>query len=338
MRNRLNVGVIGAGRIGRLHAENIMSRIHEAVVKKVADVCLDGLDYWAHFNGISKITSDYKEVLNDPDIKAVLICSCTDTHADLIIEAARAGKHIFCEKPMALNIKKAREALQAVKDNGVKLQIGFNRRFDHNHRSVRNAVLSGVIGEPHLICISSKDPAPPSLEYCKVSGGLFMDMTIHDFDMARYLSGSEVVEVFAAGAVLIDKEIGELGDVDTAVITLKFESGSLGIVSNSRKSDFGYDQRVEVFGSLGSVADFNELPSTAIISTADGIYSDKPYSFFIERYEHSFVAEIKAFIEAILNDKDPEVSGDDGIKPILIALAADKSYRLNRPVKICEIE
>jgi len=338
MRNRLSIGVIGAGRIGRLHVENIASHIKEAEVKIVADICLDNLDNLSDVYGISNITNDYKEVINMSEVDAVLICSCTDTHADMIIEAARAGKHIFCEKPMALNIERAREALQAVKVSGVKLQIGFNRRFDHNHRSVRSAVLSGIIGEPHLICISSKDPTPPPLEYCMVSGGLFMDMTIHDFDMARYLSGSEVVEVFAAGSVLVDKKIGEIGDIDTAVVTLKFESGALGVISNSRKSDFGYDQRVEVFGSLGCVADYNDLPSTTVISTAAGIYSDKPYSFFIERYDNSFVAEMKAFVEAIIYDKEPEVSGDDGLKPILIALAASKSYRINRPVKVCEIE
>lgn len=338
MGKKIKLGIIGAGRIGKLHAENIVHHIPEAEVKAIADIYADQIKEWAQELGIINVTSDYRDILNDSEIDAVLICSSTDTHADFVIEAAKAGKHIFCEKPVDLSIEKVKAALEAVKDAGVKLQVGFNRRFDHNHKSVRDAVAAGKIGDPHIIEITSRDPAPPPIEYVKVSGGLFLDMTIHDFDMARYLSGSEVEEVYAVGGVLVDPAIGEAGDIDTAVITLKFENGAIGVINNSRKATYGYDQRVEVFGSKGSVMDLNDTPSSTVISTSDGVLSEKPKYFFLERYNESFIIEMKEFIDAVINDKETPVVGEDGLKPVLIAIAAKKSLEENRPVKIKEIE
>jgi len=257
----ITVGVVGAGRIGRIHAENIRG-IPEARLQAVADVAADdALAAWARGLGVGRVARDPREIMDDPSIDAVVICSSTDTHADLVVAAAERGKHVFCEKPIDLSVAKVRRALAAVERAGVKLQVGFNRRFDHNFRRARELVQSGALGEPHLVRITSRDPAPPPLAYVKVSGGLFLDMTIHDFDMARYLTGSEVVEVYAQGAVLVDPAIGEAGDVDTAVVTLVFASGALGMIDNSRKAAYGYDQRVEVFGSKGSAACSNDTPS-----------------------------------------------------------------------------
>ncbi len=338
MRKKLKLGIIGGGRIGKLHAENITHHIPDAEIQTIADIFADQIKDWAKNLGIPRVTADYREILDDPEITAVLICSSTDTHADFVIKAAKAGKHIFCEKPVDLSIEKVKEALKAVKDAGVKLQIGFNRRFDHNHKSVKEAVLAGKVGNPHIIQITSRDPAPPPIEYVKVSGGLFLDMTIHDFDMARFLAGSEVEEVYALGGVLVDPAIGEAGDIDTAIVTLKFENGAIGVINNSRKATYGYDQRVEVFGSNGSAMDLNDTPSSAIISTAAGVVGEKPKYFFLERYNESFIIEMKEFVDAVLNDKDTPVVGDDGLKPVLIALAAKKSLKENRPVKIKEVE
>jgi myo-inositol 2-dehydrogenase/D-chiro-inositol 1-dehydrogenase len=268
----------------------------------------------------------------------VLVCSSTDTHADLVVAAAEKGKHVFCEKPIDLSVPKVRRALAAVERAGVKLQVGFNRRFDHNFRRVRELVQSGALGEPHLVRITSRDPAPPPLAYVKVSGGLFLDMTIHDFDMARYLSGSEVVEVFAKGAVLVDPAIGQAGDVDTAVVTLTFASGALRVIDNSPKAAYGYDQRVEVFGSKGSAACANDTPSSVVLSGADGVLSDKPLHFFLERYRQAFVDEMKAFFAALATGAPTPVGGQDGLAPILIGLAARRSVAERRPVRIAEME
>jgi myo-inositol 2-dehydrogenase/D-chiro-inositol 1-dehydrogenase len=255
----------------------------------------------------------------------------------MIIAAAKAGKHIFCEKPIDFNIEKIMQALNSVEAAGVKLQIGFNRRFDHNFKKVRELVESGKVGDVHIVKITSRDPAPPPIEYLKVSGGIFLDMTIHDFDMARYLSVSEVEEVYAQGAVLIDPAIGQVGDVDTAIITLKFRNGAMGVIDNSRQAVYGYDQRVEVFGSQGNVAVKNDFPDSAKLSTAQGVISAKPQYFFLERYKMSYVEELKAFVDAVANDREPAVTGNDGLQPVLIGVAALKSLAEKRPVKIEEV-
>jgi len=333
----LRIGVIGAGRIGKIHAESIATRTPGAVLAGIADVDLAAAKETAVKFNVSLVTADYHDILNDPAIDAVAICSATNTHAHIVQEAAAAGKHIFCEKPIDHSLEKIDAALAAVEKAGVKLQIGFNRRFDANFRKVREMIAAGKVGEPHILRITSRDPAPPPVEYVKVSGGMFLDMTIHDFDMARYLMGSEVEEVYVAAGVMVDPAIGAAGDVDTAVITLKFANGAIGTIDNSRKAVYGYDQRVEVFGSGGMVSVGNNLPNTHVYSSADGVHSEKPLYFFLERYMDSFVAEMQEFVQAVLQDKTPPVVGVDGRIPVIMGMAAAKSYRENRPVKLSEI-
>jgi myo-inositol 2-dehydrogenase/D-chiro-inositol 1-dehydrogenase len=267
----------------------------------------------------------------------VAVCSSTDTHAKIIAEAARARKHIFCEKPIALDLENIDAALQAVKKSGVKLQIGFNRRFDPNFRKIRSLVAEGKIGTPHIIRITSRDPAPPPISYIKVSGGMFLDMTIHDFDMARYLIGSEVEEVCTAAAVMIDPAIGEAGDVDTAIITLRFTNGAMGTIDNSRKAVYGYDQRVEVFGSNGMILAQNNTSDQDVYFNADGVHSARPLYFFLERYRQSYIAEMTEFVQCIREDTSPPVTGLDGRIPVVIGMAAKKSYLEHRPVRLSEI-
>lgn len=334
----IRVGVIGAGRIGKIHAENLATRIAGVELVAVADTNIAFAKELAGKLNIQDVYPDYHSILNDKTINAVAICSSTDTHARILVEAANAGKHIFCEKPIDHDLAKIDEALMAVKKAGVKCQIGFNRRFDPNFKKVKEMVKEGKIGDMHLLRITSRDPTPPPAEYVKVSGGMFLDMTIHDFDMARYLSGSEVSEVYAAGAVLVDPAIGEAGDIDTAIITLKFENGAIGTIDNSRKAVYGYDQRVEVFGSGGMVAVSNNFPESHVLSNGDGVSSSKPLYFFLERYAESFTEEMRQFIEAIQLGKDTPVTALDGRKPIIIAMAAKRSLIENRPVKLTEIE
>jgi myo-inositol 2-dehydrogenase/D-chiro-inositol 1-dehydrogenase len=334
----IKVGVIGAGRIGKIHAENLVTRIPGVDVSAIADTNKGAADDLATRLRVANVYTDYRKILADLAIEAVIICSSTDTHANIMVEAAEAKKHIFCEKPVDHSLVKIDRALAAVNEAGVKCQIGFNRRFDANFRKVRELVSAGNIGKLHLLRITSRDPAPPPVEYVKVSGGMFLDMTIHDFDMARYLSGSEVVEVYAAGGVMVDARIGEAGDIDTAIITLKFANGAIGTIDNSRQAVYGYDQRVEVFGSGGMAAVANNTLDSLVYSNSDGVSSAKPLYFFLERYMDSFIAEMKEFIEAIQQDKPTPVSGLDGRKPVVIAMAAKKSLDENRPVKIAEIE
>jgi myo-inositol 2-dehydrogenase/D-chiro-inositol 1-dehydrogenase len=248
-----------------------------------------------------------------------------------------AGKQIFCEKPIAHDLADIDQALAAADRAGVKLMIGFNRRFDPNFARVREVVAAGEIGEPHILHIMSRDPAPPPIDYIKVSGGIFLDMTIHDFDMARFLIGSEVEEIYAAGGVMVDPAIGAAGDIDTALITLHFENGVLGSIDNSRQAVYGYDQRVEVFGSKGAVSADNVYPNTAVIGDAGRIHRDLPLNFFMERYTESYVAEIKAFIDCVLGDTAPPVSGLDGRIPVVMGYAAKRSLEEARPVKLSEI-
>jgi myo-inositol 2-dehydrogenase/D-chiro-inositol 1-dehydrogenase len=254
-----------------------------------------------------------------------------------VVKAARAGKHIFCEKPIDHSLEKIDRALDAVEKAGVKLQVGFNRRFDANFERVRRSIATGEIGTPHLLHIVSRDPGPPPISYIRVSGGMFLDMTIHDFDMARFLMQDEVTEVYTSASVRVDPEIGAAGDVDTAVIMLRFAGGAIGTIDNCRQAPYGYDQRVEVLGSLGSVETENRYPNRAVISTAESVRRDLPLNFFMERYSDSFTSELRAFVDAVLQDKPAPVSGIDGRIPVVMALAAKKSYEEGRPVRLAEI-
>lgn len=336
-RHTLNIGVIGTGRIGKLHAEHIATRIPNACLKALTDVNRQSSEVCAAALPSVQVVDSAQAIFSMSDVDAVAICSSTDTHARLIEEAAAAGKHIFCEKPIDHDLGKIDRALQAVEKAGVKLQIGFNRRFDPNFLEVNRRVKNGDIGEPHIVRITSRDPAPPPVEYIKVSGGIFLDMTIHDFDMARYMAGSEVVSVFAMGGVMVDPKIGEAGDIDTAVITLQFENGAMATIDNSRQAVYGYDQRVEVFGSEGMVAAENNTPSRTAFSDRNGVHAPLPLNFFMDRYIDSYIIEMKAFVEAVLNDTTPPVQGIDGRIPVVIGMAAKKSLVEKRAVALSEI-
>jgi len=336
--NNLRFGVIGAGRIGKIHAENLATRIPGTEVVTIADVNVESAQELAARLRVSSAVDDYHAILSDPSIDAVAICSSTDTHARIIIEAAQAGKHIFCEKPIDYDLTTIDAALSAVEKAGVKLQIGFNRRFDSNFRKAQTMIAEGKIGDLHILRITSRDPAPPPLSYVKASGGMFFDMTIHDFDMARYLSGSEVDEVYTAAGVMVDPGIGEAGDVDTAVILLRFANGAIGTIDNSRKAVYGYDQRVEVFGSAGMVQAQNNMPDSDVYYSADGVHSAKPLYFFLERYMESFIAEMKEFARSVQQNTTPPVVGMDGRIPVLMGIAAKRSFLENRPVKLREIK
>ena len=334
---KINVGVIGAGRIGTLHIEHIAQNIPDAQLVAICSLDRGRADSLAAQFNVPKVTDDYTTLLADTQIDAVLICSSTDTHAQISQEAAEAGKHIFCEKPISFELAQIDETLAIVERTGVKFQVGFNRRFDASFQRIREAVAAGEIGEPHILRITSRDPGPPPIEYVKVSGGIFLDMTIHDFDMARYLIGDEVTEVYAIGGVRVDPGIGEAGDIDTAVITLKFRNGVIGMIDNSREAVYGYDQRVEVFGSKGMATAANPLTDTVTFSGSEGTRAASPPYFFVERYKPAFLAELRAFFTCIREDTPPLVTGEDGRVPVVMGFAALQSLRENRPVALDEI-
>lgn len=329
----LTVGIIGAGRIGRLHVDNLRL-IPQIRIKSVSDVAAQHLETWAEEKQIEVLTIDYHELLNDPVIQAIFICSPTNTHADIIKEAAAAGKHIFCEKPVSFSVEETEEALAAVEKAGVKLQVGFNRRFDPNFRKIHTLVQQGEIGTPHILRITSRDPEPPGVDYIKSSGGLFMDMSIHDFDMARYVMDSEVVEVFAKGAVLVNPVIGEAGDIDTAIITLKFANGALGVIDNSRRAVYGYDQRLEIFGDKGAAEVNNNRATTVEVSTIDNVTKEKPLYFFLERYTQAYIDEVTEFAAAVLENHEVSCNGFDGLQAERIARAARQSLETGAPVQL----
>jgi myo-inositol 2-dehydrogenase / D-chiro-inositol 1-dehydrogenase len=335
---KLRIGIIGAGRIGKVHAESLAFRIPEAAPVAIADINASSAREVAERCEIPRVVKDSEEILNDPAVDAVLICSPTETHANLIVEAARAGKHIFCEKPIDHSLTKIDLALQEVRKSGVKLQVGFNRRFDANFIRVRSAVVQGEIGTPTLMHIISRDPAPPPISYIKTSGGIFLDMGIHDFDMARFLVGDEVESIYATGSVRVDPEIGRAGDLDTVLMVLQFKNGVIATIDNSRKAVYGYDQRVEILGSKGAIATENCYPNQAILSTGMAIQRDLPLNFFMERYTESFVGELRAFVHAAVMNKPVPVNGTDGRIAVVMALAARKSFDERRPVQLKEID
>ncbi len=334
---KLQFGIIGAGRIGKVHAETLSFRLPDTKVRAIVDTDCKAARSLAERCSIPIIAESAEQMLADPAIDAVIICSPTDTHADLIVEAAEAGKHIFCEKPISLRLENIDRALGAVDASGVLLQIGFNRRFDSNFMRVRHSIASGEIGLPSLMHIISRDPVPPPPAYARTSGGIFMDMMIHDFDMARFLLGDEVEEVYTAAGVMIDPEIGKVGDLDTAVVVLRFRGGAIATIDNSRRASYGYDQRVEILGSLGKIETENCYPNQARISTAKSVSRDLPLNFFMDRYDQSFVDELKSFTAAILNRHPTAVPGTDGRITTVMALAARKSYDERRPVRLEEV-
>ena len=335
---RVGLGIIGTGRIGQLHLDNVLRFVPEASVVALCDVAFEHAKAVAESRRIERVYADPQAVFEEPGVDAVLICSSTDTHATFIERAASAKKDVFCEKPIALDLATIDRALAAADRSGILLQVGFNRRFDPSFREAWRQVREGEIGEPHIVRITSRDPEPPPLDYIEVSGGMFMDMTIHDFDMARYIAGDEVEQVFAAGGVLVDPRIEAVGDIDTAAIVLRFHSGVLAVIDNSRQAVYGYDQRLEVFGSRGMVVIGNPKPHTAVRSARAGDAAPPLLHFFLERYAQSFIAELRAFVEAVRDRKEPLVTGRDGRAPVVMALAARRSLDEGRPIALSEME
>ena len=334
---KVRFGVLGLGRIGKIHAANLASRIAGTEVAALSDVVPEELAAVAAKLGVKGAYADYREVLSREDVDAVVICTPTDTHCQMILDAAAAGKHIFCEKPVDLSLEKIQAAIDAAAKAGVQLMVGFNRRFDPNFLKVRETVAAGLIGSPQVLRITSRDPGPPPEQYIRASGGLFLDMTIHDFDMARYQVGSEVTEVYARATVLVDPVFERAGDWDTAVVTLEFESGALGTIDNSRKAVYGYDQRLEVFGSEGMVAANNNTLDNHVYLDRTGTHSSLPLHFFMDRYTESYRNEMQAFVDALRGGRTVPVGGRDGLMAVAIALAAAQSVNENRPVRLSEI-
>jgi myo-inositol 2-dehydrogenase/D-chiro-inositol 1-dehydrogenase len=296
----------------------------------------EGRKFAQKFN-VPLITSNADDVINHPDIDAVLICTSTNVHADYLIKVARAGKAIFCEKPLDLSLQKVRETLSVVKQSGVPLMLAFNQRLDPNFQEVKQALLKGRIGKLRSIHIISRDPGPPPIPYIKASGGLFLDMTIHDFDMARYLVGDEVKEVFARGHNLVDPEIGKAGDIDSAYVMLTFNNDVTVVIENCRHASYGYDQRLEVFGSEGMMKAENPLKTTNWVMDKEGVHLSRNLDFFIDRYAESYRLEMKVFIESLEQKIPMPITGEDGLSAMLIALAANISVKENRVVKIEEL-
>jgi myo-inositol 2-dehydrogenase / D-chiro-inositol 1-dehydrogenase len=332
----LRVGVLGCGRIGRMHAELIARQVegltlaacYDFVPELAADVALR--------NGGRAIEDPY-DLIESPDVDAIAICSPTDFHVDQLVAAAKAGKPVLVEKPLSLDLAQVDLGVAAVNSAGIPVQVGFNRRFDTSHRSVRDQVAAGAVGDVHLVRITSRDPAPPPVSYIETSGGIFLDMTIHDFDMARFVTGSEVTEVYARGSVRVDPAIGEAGDLDTVVVVLQHENGAVTTIDNSRQAVYGYDQRVEAFGSAGVVSSDNPGVTTTMLRTANGSHGSTIPYFFIERYLPSYIAEWNAFVAMVRDDTPSPVTIDDGRAPLLLGLAAWKSVREQRPVAVSEI-
>lgn len=332
---KIKIGVAGAGRIGKIHIENILQNFPHVEIALVVDPSDEGT---AYIKSISlPFSREYNDIIDNKEIEAVIICSPTDTHANFVELAAQSGKHIFCEKPLDLSLEQVQKTLDVVEKAGVKLMLGFNRRFDPNFLKIKSIVDSGQVGDPQILKITSRDPGPPPISYIHVSGGLFMDMAIHDFDMARYIMNKEVVEVYSKAAVLVDPAIGEAGDIDTALTTLTFEDGTMANIDNCRKAVYGYDQRLEVFGSAGMAKVDNNYPDNHQFFGTEGVQGSLPLNFFLERYTTSYLNEMDAFFKSVQYGVELPVSGKDALAAMKIALAALKSVKENRPVLVEEI-
>lgn len=328
----MRIGLLGAGRIGRIHARSAAAH-KSATLAAVFDVEPKAAAATAADTGAT-VAKSIPDIIGDKTIDAVLICTPTDTHADLIEQAARAGKAIFCEKPVDLSAERVRACLKVVAETSAKLMIGFNRRFDPSFATLQKRLASGEVGKPEIVTILSRDPAPPPVSYIKHSGGLFRDMMIHDLDMARFLLGEEPVEVSAMAACLVDPAIGQAGDIDTAVVTLRTKSGRLAQISNSRRATYGYDQRIEVHGSGGMLRAHNQHATTVEKATADGFASDPALHFFLERYTAAYRAEMETFVAGVTEGKPLTPTGEDGLKALILADAAEESAKSGKSVKV----
>jgi myo-inositol 2-dehydrogenase/D-chiro-inositol 1-dehydrogenase len=336
MTRKVNIAVIGTGRMGSIHVNNLARKITEANLVALCDLRVEVAQKLADELGITRVEKDYHDLLEDPTIEAYLIATNTPTHADIICDVAAKRKHIFCEKPLALDLESIDKALAVVSESKIKLQVGFNRRFDKSFQEVRRIVHSGEIGRSCLLHIVNYDPELPAIEFLRTSGGLFLDQTIHDFDMARFQIG-EVEEIYATGSVLIDPELNTFGDLDTAVLSLKFQDGTMGTIDNSRQAAYGYDQRLEVLCLHGSAMARNEEEHTTVIGNDLGFHSARIPHFFPQRFASCYIEEVRQFIECVRDDKPTPINGEDGRKAVVLGHAAWKSFQEHRPVKISEI-
>ena len=328
---KISIGIIGFGRIGNVHLQNLL-RNNRYTVKYVCDIKPIG-DFNKKYPEITYV-QDYHEILQDQEVDAVLIGTPTNLHPEMIMEAAKAEKHILCEKPIGFDLHAIMDAYHEVQQHDIIFQLGFNRRFDDDFLNIRNQIEK--IGKPQILKITSRDPEVPPIEYVKNSGGIFMDMAIHDFDMARYMFG-EVEEVYVNGATLINPEISKYGDIDTAIISLKFENDSIGVIDNSRQAVYGYDQRLEVFGSEGMLHNTNHLNHNTTFSARQGVQLEKPMYFFLERYKQSYATEMEYFADSILTNAPIACTITDGIMAVKIAQAAAESFATGKAVSVKKI-
>lgn len=332
MNTTCRLGIIGAGRIGRLHAENIQSQLPQFKLVGIADPDLN--EAWASDLGIEIISTSPKTILTHSEIDAVLIASPSVMHIEHILMASDTHKAIFCEKPLGLTEASILSALSTINRNNTLLQLGFNRRFDPHFSTLQQRVAKGEIGHPQILKITSRDPACPSKEYIALSGGLFMDMTIHDFDMARFIMGSEVVEVFASGSILINPEFEAFDDIDTAIVQLRFANGALGVIDNSRQAVYGYDQRLEIFGSQGMLWVDNQMQHGVHHLNQYNLSGALPQYFFLERYQQSYINELLAFYHAWSQERSSPVPGSAGLQALRIAMAARESLIQRKPISV----
>ena len=330
----LKVGLLGAGRIGTVHASAITSHPGSRLVA-VSDVVSKNAENLAALYGCEVRSSE--QIIDATDIDAVLIASSTDTHCDLIEAATSAGKSVLCEKPIDLDLQRARSCKLNTASSGKPIMMGFNRRFDPSFAALKAAVDAGEIGKPELLSITSFDPAPPPMAYIKVSGGLFRDMMIHDFDMANFIMGDKPASIFAVGTSIVDPDIGAAGDVDTAVATLRYSDGRIAVIHNSRRAVYGYDQRLELLGSKGQLQVRNVAENTVVKSTEQGVIAAKPTYFFLERYMPAYKAEWAAFVDSVTNGSELPVNIDDGVLALEMAEAATRSVASGLPFDLAEL-
>ena len=333
----IGFGIAGLGRIGKIHFRNVNTFCENAKVVALSNLNDKNIAWIKSKQMKINIYDRFDQMVNDIHVDAVIISSPTSYHSEQIQIALSAGKAIFCEKPIDLSLEKVLQVQELLNKSKIPFMVGYNRRFDPNILKIKKDLESGVIGTLQIIKITSRDPSPPDLDYMKKSGGLFLDMSIHDFDMACYLSKQKVKKVYSTGSVFGDKEIKKIGDIDTAITTITFENGSLASIDNSRKSNYGYDQRVEVFGSLGMSISQNQLSNNNIVANNKGIHYSKPLGFFIERYSQSYIAIMNEFINSIVNKKEISNGINAGLDSLKIALAAKMSFNENRVVFFDEI-
>lgn len=332
-RKTINIALIGLGRMGKIHFNHLQNFIPGVSIAAVSDALYPEENFRNEF-GSFLFSSNPEDVLGNPDIDAVVICTPTSSHATLVDKSIDAGKHIFCEKPLDLSLDVTKKLLQKAADANIKLMLGFNRRFDPEFLQAKRSTMAGRIGNLQIIKITNRDPGIPPIEFIKTSGGMFMDFSIHDFDMARYIMNKKIVEVFAKGLVFIDEAVGKAGDIDTALITLTFEDGTYAVIDNSRKAVYGYDQRIEIFGDKGMIQVDNNLYHRNMIFDAEGIHQALPLNSFTERYRRSYLNEMEMFIDALINNTSLPITNEDIITATTIAYAAQESMKEKRPVRL----